>query len=279
MCVDLKSLMICRDSSAHYKQFYQIGKSGKPRLIEQPIGVLDQVHSRIASLLVRVAPPEYMHSGIKKRSHVTNAKCHSETPGRMLTTDLKAFFPSTAKNKIFCFFHVKMKTSSDVADLLSEICTCNHHIPTGSRLSMPLALWANIDMFNELDRVAKSLNIKMTVFVDDITFSGENVNKLFLSTISKIILRNGHIPHPEKTVLYSAHGAKLVTGVVLKNNQLLIKNEQHQKIYQDIEQLKAFKYSQPPHSLKERLLGRLHSLSLIDPRLKDKARSISDINN
>jgi hypothetical protein len=45
----------------------------------------------------------------------------------------------------------------------------------------------------------------MSVYVDDITFSGESINRLFLTTVKKIILSNGHFAHPEKTKILTIY--------------------------------------------------------------------------
>lgn len=77
-------------------------KKGKARKIQKPLEKLELVHTRIASLLSRIALPEYLHSGKKKCSNVTNAKAHLNNE-KMMTTDIKAFFPSTTRGMIFSF--------------------------------------------------------------------------------------------------------------------------------------------------------------------------------
>ena len=58
------------------------------RTIEQPTGLLDIVQTRIASLLVRIKPSNSLHSGVKKRSHITNARVHlGQHP--LLTSDIR----------------------------------------------------------------------------------------------------------------------------------------------------------------------------------------------
>ncbi|MBF4355323.1 RNA-directed DNA polymerase, partial [Vibrio anguillarum] len=92
--------------------------------------------------------------------------------------------------------------SPDIADILADICTCHNHIPTGSRISMPLAYWANCRMFEELESISGKHNVTMTVYVDDLTFSGEKVNRQLKSLVKKIISKHGHTMHPKKTKLY-----------------------------------------------------------------------------
>lgn len=195
---------------------------------------------------------------------------------KILTTDIKAFFQSTLRTKVFNFFHRDLACSPDVADLLADISTYDGHIPTGSRISMPLAFWANYPMFSELASLACKHDIDMSLYVDDLTFSGLQVNRHFKSIAKKIITRHGHTMHPKKTKLYKSGDAKVITGVVIKDGSVFIKNSQHKAIYQDLENWKAVRdVNNWPFANKGRLLGRLNSLSVIDPKLKDKARSIS----
>src|SRR5690606_17568744 len=194
--------------------------------LEKPNKSLDIYQSRIASLLCRIEPPDFIHSGTKRRSHVTNAKIHLANENTF-TTDIKSFFPSTPIEKVFYFFYGVMKCEPDVADLLAKLCTCNGHIPTGSRISMPMSCWANEKMFRELKNLSIQHNVTMTLYVDDITFTGSNVNKIFVNTVKKIITRHGHVMHPKKSILYPKGSVKVITGVVIRNGTALARSEEH----------------------------------------------------
>lgn len=273
LCISSDDLNFLRRSTERYNVFSQKGNGDKERVIEHPREKLDMVHTRIASLICRIENPQFLHSGLKGRSHITNAKTHSKN-GKVLTTDVKAFFPSTSRDMIFKFFYKTMKCSSNVADILADICSINGHLPTGSRISMPLAFWVNSEMFFELKRLSDLHDVCMTVYVDDVTFSGSAISQLFVSTAKNIISRHGHTMHPKKTVLYKHDDVKVITGVVLNGEKLSIKNQQHKKIHEDILLWKIVRDNYVPAGLKNRLLGRLNSLSVVEPRLKDKALSI-----
>ncbi|WNJ97623.1 reverse transcriptase family protein [Vibrio ruber] len=269
---ELKKL---RDDEGNYSEFEDIGKSGKPRKIQKPSRNLDIVHTRIASLLSRISTPTYLHSGKKEHSNVTNAKAHLGTSA-LMTTDIRSFFPSTSHRMIFSFFYGVMKCSSDVAELLADLCTCHKHLPTGSRISMPLAYWANCRMFEELNSLSSKHCATMTVYVDDLTFSGSKVNKRFTSTVNKIISKHGHTMHPAKTKLYSSHEPKLVTGVVVDKGVLRVRNEQHLKLCEDISLwslIKDEKYALGS-SITSKLIGRLNAMGTIETRFKSKAKSV-----
>ena len=268
-------ILIACDDSSNYSEFEDIGKNGKPRKIQKPLAKLDVLHTRIASLLSRIELPIYLHSGRKKHSNITNAKVHQGS-SKALTTDLKSFFSSTNKKMVFLFFYSVMKCSSDVSEILANICTCHSHIPTGSRISMPLAFWANINMFSELDELSRKHNVKMTVYVDDLTFSGNSTNRLFQSCVNKIISKYGHTMHPIKTKLYKANQPKLITGVVIKNNELKVRNEQHRLLSENLTLWKSIKNKanalHSPQTAK--LMGRLYAMGVIDKRFKSKAISV-----
>lgn len=258
----------------NYFVFEQVGSTGKSRTIQHPIDIQQKIHCRIASLLTRIKLPHYLHSGRKNHSHVTNASQHVGHK-RLLTTDISAFFQSTAREKVFNFFYNILKCSPDVSNTLSHICTYNDHIPTGSQLSMPMAFWANFRMFDQLDKLSTKHNVVMSVYVDDITFSGDEVNRLFLSTVKKIVTENNHVVHPTKTKIFGKKDIKVITGVVIKGDETLITNKQNKLIYQSFVTWKGCRDNPLVAGLiTPKLLGRLNALSTINPKLKDKAKSV-----
>lgn len=269
--VEVSELKQLGKDKGNYSVFAISDAKGSPRQIQKPIGVLEKIHSRLASYLIRIEAPNFLHSGIKGRCTYTNVSSHKgDVP--LLTTDLKSFFPSTSRRKVFDFFLHSMKCESDVADILSKISTFNSHIPTGSQLSMPLAYWANSYMFCELHDYARRKGIEMSVYVDDLTFSGKLVNQKFLHRVRNIVEQNGHVLHPNKTKtrLYSAKQTKIVTGVALNNSGIKVSNKHHLSIHRDIA---AIKEGKADAKTKNRLIGKLNAFTKIEPGFRDKARS------
>lgn len=246
----------------------------KPRDIEHPYFNLDKVQTRIASLICRIEQPSYIHSGVKGRSHKTNAEEHiGDHP--VLTSDIQSFFPSTTVKMVFDFFRKRMGCSSDVSNLLAGLCTCKGHIPTGSRISMPLAFWANEPMFDQLHRLSVARDVTFTVFVDDIVFSGNSIDQKFLYSIKKIISACGHTAHPRKTKLHKAGKVKIVTGVAVGESCLHVANKHRKNIYQDLTQWKVTAIAGVRFKgLNVRVLGRMTAQSLVDFRFKDRARTL-----
>src|SRR5690554_1749918 len=85
---ELKSLT----GKENYRCFTQM-KGGKPRPIQEPLPKLDKIHSRVASLLCRIETIEGLHSGKKGRSNISNARTHLGLGKKIITADIKSFFP------------------------------------------------------------------------------------------------------------------------------------------------------------------------------------------
>lgn len=268
--VDLQALSELAGDDLY--RVFQDTSGRKPRQIEQPLSKLDKVHTRIASLLCRLVVPDYLHSGVKGRTYITNAKAHlGEVP--VLTTDIRSFFPSTSAQMIERFFLRYFECSPDVAYLLSKISSFDGHVPTGSRLSMPIAFWANFHMFQNLNDYCKRLNVVMSVYVDDLCFSGEAVSDQFYRVILRKVEGCGHKIHKGKTKLYSGDQHKMITGVSVCGDQAKVANGKLKNIYEDMVQWILAKDKILLGSLYDRLLGRMSAQGQIDFRYKDKARN------
>lgn len=200
------------------------------RPIQTPIGRMKLLHKHIGSLLSKIEQPEYLHSK-KGFSHITNAKIHiGETP--LIKTDIHKFYPSTSRLMVYLMFVREFKCAKDIAATLANICCYRQkHLPTGSNISGYIAFFATQPIFNEIDGLAKQHGCKFTLYVDDITISGENATKKLLSKVRLIILKGGYKTKNQKSMTFSAYKPKKITGAIVSANKLAIPNKQLLKIY------------------------------------------------
>lgn len=243
----------------------------KARLIQEPNPALDKVHTRAASLLSRLSLPDTLHSGRRKRTNISNAKSHLGTGRNLITMDIRNFFMSTKHSHVFDFFYNTMECAPDVAELLTKLLTYNGHIPTGSRVSMLIAYFANHRMFDELESAAKQTASKMTIYVDDITFSGTRLEKDFIASVEKIVKKHGHKINSSKTRFYTENQVKLVTGTAIKSDSLLPQNKHLKQLRNSFISWKNSPNSQI--GLRDKIIGKLTYIGSINSRYKDKART------
>lgn len=98
---------------------------GKKRLLEKSSEELKKIQRNILNKLYQLKFPEYVFSGIRGRSAFDNAIYHINCK-YMLKLDMSKFFPNTHRNSIYEFFKNKLKMSSDVALICTDIVTVNY---------------------------------------------------------------------------------------------------------------------------------------------------------
>lgn len=174
------------------------------RAIQEPIPQLKAVHKRIGTLLSRIELPNYLHSGRKKHSTITNAESHRFAI-QLLKLDIHKFFPSTTAAKVHQMFVEKFEMSPDAAYLMTNIVTCEGKVPTGSPISMAIAFWANKNMFDALYELANSNNLVFSAYVDDVAFSGERIPKGFAAQAKACISSHGLTSKKKKETFYPSN--------------------------------------------------------------------------
>ena len=238
-----------------YKPY--IDQKPKRRLIEAPKNNLKTIQKRIKKYLDCFDYPDNVFSGIKGRSYIDNAYYHMES-NYFVKMDLSKFFPNTSREKIYKFYTTRMNMGNDIASVMSDLSTVDltnimtkeieifinekrikhiNHLPSGSPISSILSYLANIDMFNELELLAKRNNCIVSFYVDDIIFSSKNrISKLIIKDAEKIITKYGQIVNIAKTKTYITKDYKKITGCVIYNHELLIPNKTRYKIAELLKQ-------------------------------------------
>jgi RNA-directed DNA polymerase len=252
----------------NYHQF----ESGK-RWIETPLPTLKRTQRRIHDLLTRVPPPEFLFSAYRNRSSVKNAEVHSfGVP--MAKLDIRHYFPSTDGNRVFELFNSTFQTSHSVAVILRKLCTitgtqgASHcHLPTGGVTSPILSYFCYREMFESLSQLAIRQELALSVFADDITFSGKTASAATLSQARRILAAHGLVSNSRKEKVWSSrHGNKLVTGALITPKGLRVPFERKQKIQELKESLKIATKARVRAKLYQQLHGSLSSAGQIEPR-------------
>lgn len=221
---DLRRLRHCEQM---YTEFDIPKKAGGSRHVENPARKLKRVQARIARLLSRIEPPDYLYCPVKGRSYISNASQHRGNRA-IRCLDIRKYFPSTPRYRVHWFYRSVMKCESDLAETLTRLSTYRGHLPTGSPLSPILAYFAHFDIWEEVERVARSNGLTLTVYVDDVTVSGPRVPRKIMWEIEKIIHSSGLRYHKEK--LYFDRPAE-ITGVIVREGAICAPKRQHKKLH------------------------------------------------
>jgi len=257
----LRKLIFQADDN--YRVFTRLQANGKPRRVEEPKSDLKLVHTRLLQLLSRIEPPPYLHSGTKKRSYVTNAAAHVGK-GKTVKTDISKFYPSTTLRQVFIGFMCEFKCSGDVAELIADLCTYQGHVPTGSPVSMQIAFYAHKQTFDQQHRRAEIEGNVFSVYVDDLTLSGESVTLRSLCAVTKTFRSAGLKCH--KTRSFKKNSPKLVTGAIVMDDGLRRPHRRHLKIAQGIDALAAATTLDERQDISRKLLGQINEAACVEPR-------------
>lgn len=230
---DLSVLEILAAATTNFRTF-EIKQGEKLRKVEVPKRKLERIHRKVFSMLERVEKPEYLHSGIKGRSYITNAKVHVG-PVPLVKLDLKKFYPSIDGARVYRFFKQALQCSPDVAGLMTKLCTVDGHVPTGSCVSQLLAYFSAKPMFDELHMLSLQWDLRDTCYVDDLTWSGERATPSFLWDAKKVVHRHGFKYHKERT--YTAGQKKVVTGVMIEGDRIAVLPNRELKLWKNINTL------------------------------------------
>lgn len=252
--------MLAREENL-YIQFPIKKKDGGVREISAPRSDLKAVQKRIAVLLQRITPPEYLFAPVSGRSYVDNAAVHLGAESVRLL-DIEDFYPSCTGNKVIWFFHKRMQCSPDVSAIIKGIVTRAGSLPQGSPCSPILAYLCYVDMWAEIAQIVKNARCTFSVYADDLTISGKTVPGAAIWEIKKALKRHGHYYSVHKERSKHLKPAE-VTGVILCRDGLRAPNRQHQKLHDVRRQLGSASSDEEKVRLQAQLIGRVAQMNQI----------------
>lgn len=252
---------------------FEIFQGGKTRQVAIPKPIMERLHRRLFTLLERIEKPEYLHSGVKGRSYITNAKAHvGLTP--LVKLDIKKFYPSVNGALVHRFFQMHLQCSPDVAGLLTRLTTHCNHVPIGSCVSQLLAFFAAKPMFDSLHEIALEHGVNGTIYVDDMTFSGRGATQGFLWKLKRCVHAHGFKYHKDR--VYSSDQQKLVTGVVINGDRITVQPAKELEIWRQLSALGDGDLSQRAVVINS-LLGSVVAAGQVEARLLTRLRRLRAI--
>lgn len=211
-----------------YRTWSEQKQNGKLRHLAAPRADLKAVQSRLAALLSRIAPPDFLFSPVKGRSYVDHAARHVGARAVRLI-DVEDYFPNCTTNRVKWFFKTVLKCSPDVSAVLCRIVTRAGALPQGSPSSPILAYLSYQDMWLEIAKEAEAHNCVLGVYADDIAISGSMVPEILVWTVKRLLKKHGHRHNASKLVRHIDKPTR-ITGVIVDSRGLRLPNRQHKRL-------------------------------------------------
>ncbi len=233
-----------------------IEENGKVRPLRYPTGRLRVVNEKINYQLRKIKLPAYVMSPRKGVGQKQNAEVHI-CARQILKMDLKKFYPSIDRTMVAKFFRDTFDMHADVAGLITELLTYNGTVLYGAPATPVLAMLVHQEMFDKVDAVCRKHGAVMTLWVDNLTVSGDEVPGSLVTEVREIIASYRHRSHDIK---YAHTNTWVpVTGIGIKKRALHPANSSNIAV-RDLEgELRAARTPDEYESISNKLLSRLGS--------------------
>jgi RNA-directed DNA polymerase len=210
----------------HYRTWTEI-IDGKVRHIVVPVGSIRRIHEKLKRLLDRIQKPDYLYSPRVGYSPAMNAALHVGAK-EAFKIDIQKFYPSTTREHVFRFCLHRLHMSEDVAGAFAMLATFEGKVPFGSPLSPVLCSLVHRDMFDHIDRKCAENMSRLSIWVDDLTISGENIRGELIHEVRTAIEAKGLKHHKEE--LRRLSKGIVITGAFISTKGASPTNKAHLKI-------------------------------------------------
>lgn len=234
---------IARHSGSYYdpydKQIIKPDGTEKWRHIANPNDELKKVQNMIYSAILKkhmLLLPEGIMGGISGKSIKDNAYQHLKQE-LVVTIDIKNCFPKITNEMVFKAWRETIGCSDKIAGLLTHLTTFQKQLPQGAPTSTALCNLCLLPLFTEIKKYADENNISFTLYIDDITLSGNTANvKTSLSFVIAAIKKYGFSVSNKKILKMPANVQQKVTGTLV-NKKVGIAHYRIEKIRATILQI------------------------------------------
>lgn len=245
----------------HYEEFSKI-EGEKERHFASPDKELKQIQKRIARLLQKIETPEWLHSGVKRKSYITNCREHVEAD-YVINMDIMSFYDSVKGKYVFKLFRDKFLMPPDVARKITELLLFQEKMPTGGSASQIVTYWAYSEMFENIFLIAQKYSCKFSLYVDDMTFSSDKpIDFKLKSEVRSELEKYNLLAKREKDKYYRKRDPKSVTGNIINTkHQMVLINNMRLKA---IKQFEKCRNTNSPKDI-EKLLGIYRAVTQVEP--------------
>lgn len=228
-----------QEHSFSYYEFSRLKSNGKDkRYYAVPEEELKRIQKRICKLLSRIRTPDWVMTGKKHCSYINNAEKHRDN-AFVKTMDISQFYDSTKRSQIYKMFVDVFSMSHDISWIMTDLVSYNNKLPTGSPSSQLIVYWTFSHMFEKIQAIAEQYGCDFTLYVDDMTFSSSKpIKKELREKVAYRLRRNGLKAKSQKDHYYQANTTKEVTGVGIRNGNILVLNRKRKQILDQYEKCK-----------------------------------------
>lgn len=225
-----------------YYNFQISKKMGGKRTINVPNSSLELCQKYIkVKILDNIELHSSAHGFVNSKSIITNAKEHVNNE-MILNIDLKDFFSSISRKKVFYVFNGICGYDNSLSHCLTKLVMYKNGLPQGACTSPIISNIVTFKLDLRLKKLSDKLGINYSRYADDITFSGNKniINSKLLFFVKSIINECGYQINDKKTRFESKYGRQEVTGLIVNNGKVSIPKQYIQNLRKDLYYIKKY---------------------------------------
>lgn len=261
---------LSHNANKYYKTYTIPKKSGGVRTISQPNKNLKGFQSWILVNILNKLKASNNCKGFENGSSIKDNVVPHLGANTLLTIDLKDFFPTITRTQIYNIFK-SIGYNNLISTILTNLCTYNGFLPQGSPCSPKLANLSTWRLDLRIQGYVGKRGINYTRYADDLSFSGLSPGKVvgIIPIVKKIIEDEKFEINPLKTRIASCARAKIITGLVISNEEFGIRRDKYKDLRAKIHKL-AFEPSTTYTKLYYEVCGWLAYLNSVDEKRLDR---------
>jgi Retron-type reverse transcriptase len=279
--------MLYKDLSNLYRRFSLKKRKGGYRSIYCPNEALMAIQKTIYNRILSTADIHPAATGFRKgMSIVNNTKPHLGKED-VIKADILNYFGSIKQDRVTKAFMI-IGYPADVSKVLAELCCINGHLPQGAPTSPALSNIIAYEMDKKLTSLSHKFRMTYTRYADDLTFSGDNINMVFVFfEIKKIINEENFSVNNKKTNFIIKNQRKIITGISISSGTKLtipkskkreIRKNVHFILTKGLAEHQRFIQSTDPFYLKK-LICYLSFWNMVEPENQYVTKSIASLRN
>ena len=204
--------------------------------------------------------PTFIHGGVKKRSYVSFARPHTNKK-TVIAIDIHNCFGSITQQEVQNALVKKLGLPDGLASRLAAKLCYKRRVPQGFATSSYLTnLYLN-DTLLTINRKLRRLQVDMTIYVDDIALSAQQMNSAeIINTVILELSRARLLVKKAKIKVMHSHRPQVICGLIV-NKGVALTRQKKKQLFSDVANKRISEVS---------LQGWLANLNMIDKELMTK---------
>lgn len=256
-------------SKEKYHTFFIDKKCGAKRKIYAPTLSLKIVQRWILkNILYKIKISQHSYGFVQRKGSPLK-QCAEKHKNNLyiLKVDLKDFYPSIKRKDVYYIFY-NIGYSTEVSNLITNICFAENELPQGAVTSAYIAnlVCRKLDM--RIAGYCDKKNVIYTRYADDLTFSCDDrgMLKKIYNMVKKIVEDEGFALNDRKTIFMTPKNHKKIVGITVNDGMI----KASKKLKRNIRAMLYWQIKNADYTMNDKIRGYIAYVDSIEQNYREK---------